>query len=99
MSRMTKGEEPEVFNRVLVLRTDRGLSRQELADAIGVHYQTIGYVERGEYKPSLVLALQLAAFFRLPVEEIFALQPMSPLSERIVSEKPVNAVAKRETAR
>ena len=42
-----------VHNRIAVLRTDRRVSRRELAKALGVHYQTVGYLERGEYAPSL----------------------------------------------
>jgi putative transcriptional regulator len=48
-----------------------------------VHYQTIGYLERGEYSPSLVLALRIAAVFDLPVEAVFALTPFRPLSEQV----------------
>ena len=51
------------------------MSRRELADALGVHYQTIGYLERGEYNPSLNLALRIAAFFDVPVEVIFSIEP------------------------
>jgi putative transcriptional regulator len=75
--------EERVYNRLAVLRAERGLSRQDLATAVGVHYQTVGYLERGEYSPSLQLALRLAAFFGLPVEAIFSLAPFSPLSEQI----------------
>ena len=80
MARITKAEEPPVYNRRAALRTDRGLSRRELADAVGVHYQTIGYLERGEYKPSLVMALRIAALFELPVEAIFSLSEFKPMS-------------------
>ena len=45
-----------VHNRIAVLRADRRVSRRELAEALGVHYQTVGYLERGEYAPSLHLA-------------------------------------------
>jgi putative transcriptional regulator len=75
--------EERVHNRLPVLRAERGLSRQDLAQAIGVHYQTVGYLERGEYSPSLLLALRLAAFFDLPVEAIFSLAPFPPLSEQV----------------
>jgi DNA-binding XRE family transcriptional regulator len=40
-----------------------------------VHYQTIGYLERGEYSPSLYLALRIAAYFEVPVEVIFSTLP------------------------
>jgi putative transcriptional regulator len=72
--------ECDVFNRIAVLRAERGLSRQELADAVGINYQTIGYLERGDYNPSLELALRLSKFFHLPVEAIFSLDEFTPLS-------------------
>lgn len=81
---MTKANEPEVYNRLAVLRAERGLSRKDLADAVGIHYQTVGYLERGEYKPSLVIALQMANLFGLPVEEIFSLEPMPALSQVLI---------------
>jgi putative transcriptional regulator len=71
MGRKSKAEEERVANRIEELRTQAGLSRQELADQVGVHYQTIGYIERGEYSPSLVLALRIASVLRASVEEIF----------------------------
>lgn len=71
--------EDRVYNRIAVMRVDRGVSRRELADALGVHYQTVGYLERGEYAPSLALALQLAAFFDVPVESLFSLKEFPPL--------------------
>lgn len=49
------------------------MSRNELADAVGVHYQTVGYLERGEYNPSLALALRIAAVLDRSVEELFSL--------------------------
>lgn len=71
MGRKPKAEEERVANRIEELRTQAGLSRQELADQVGVHYQTIGYIERGEYSPSLVLALRIASILGASVEEIF----------------------------
>ena len=68
-----------VHNRIAVLRADRKVSRRELADARGVHYQTIGYLERGEYSPSLSLALRIARYFRVPVESLFSLEEFPPL--------------------
>jgi putative transcriptional regulator len=69
-----------VYNRLALLRTERGVSRRELADALGVHYQTVGYLERGEYNPSLHLALRIAAFFGVPTEAIFSLAPFPPIA-------------------
>jgi DNA-binding XRE family transcriptional regulator len=64
-----------VHNRIAMLRAERGISRRQLADALGVHYQTVGYLERGEYSPSLYLALRIAAYFEVPVEVLFSLAP------------------------
>ena len=77
MGRKSKADEPTVFSRLEEWRLERGLSRQELADAVSVHYQTIGYLERGEYSPSLALALQVAEVLDAPLEEIFSLQPFT----------------------
>jgi putative transcriptional regulator len=80
-----------VHNRIALLRAERGVSRRELADALGVHYQTIGYLERGEFNPSLHLALRIAAFFDVPLELIFSLEPfprvggeVAPLGRRML---------------
>jgi putative transcriptional regulator len=70
-----------VHNRVAMLRAERRISRRELAEALGVHYQTIGYLERGEYSPSLHLALHIAAYFDVPVEVVFSLKPFKRLGE------------------
>lgn len=68
-----------MHNRIAVLRTERGLSRRQLAEAVGVNFQTIGYLERGDYNASLELAMKLARFFELPVEMVFSLEPFEPL--------------------
>ncbi|MEU6858423.1 helix-turn-helix transcriptional regulator [Glycomyces sp. NPDC046736] len=62
-----------------MLRAERGVSRRQLADALGVHYQTVGYLERGEYSPSLHLALKLAEYFEVPVEVVFSTKPFPRL--------------------
>jgi putative transcriptional regulator len=64
-----------IFNRIAVLRAERGTSRRDLAEALGVHYQTVGYLERGEYNPSLHLALRIAHYFEVPVEAVFSTEP------------------------
>lgn len=74
-----KMAEEVIYNRIATLRVDRKISRRELADALGVHYQTIGYLERGEYSPSLSLALRIAKFFDVPVEYLFSLEEFPPL--------------------
>lgn len=81
-----------LYNRLPVLRAERGLSRKDLAEAVGVNYQTVGYLERGDYNPSLELAFRLAMYFGLPIEAIFATQPFRLLSEeyaRLSGEKEI----------
>lgn len=75
--------ESGLFNRIAVLRAERGVSRQDLAEAVGVNYQTIGFLERGDYGPSLKLAFAIAEYFRLPIDAIFSTQPFRPLSEQV----------------
>jgi putative transcriptional regulator len=60
-----------VQNEVRALRAERGLSQQQLAEAMDVSRQTINSIETERYTPSLPLALALARFFKRPVEEIF----------------------------
>lgn len=64
-----------MFNRVEELRLERGLTRQQLAEAVGVHYQTIGYLERGEYSPSLILAFKIANALDVEIPELFSIKP------------------------
>ena len=80
MGRTKTSDEPPVYNRLDVLRAEQGLSRREFAEAIGVHYQTVGYLERGEYKPSLLIALKIADLFGVRVEDVFSLTPFPTLS-------------------
>jgi DNA-binding XRE family transcriptional regulator len=82
------GERELVFNRLPLLRANRGLSRGELAEALGIHYQTIGYIERGEYSPSLHLALRIARLFDLPVEAVFSLEPFGQLGADALMARP-----------
>lgn len=75
-----------LYNRIGVLRAERKLSRQDLADALGINYQTVGFLERGDYSPSLVLAMDLSDYFKLPIEAIFSREPFRPLSEVVYGE-------------
>ena len=61
------------------------MSRKELAEKIGVNFQTVGYLEREEYNPSLDLAFRICEVFDLPVEIVFSSRPMRPLSEELMS--------------
>ena len=65
---------PSVTNRVKELRTERGWTQQELAEAVGVSRQSINSIERDRYVPSLPLALAFARVFGCPTDEIFTLE-------------------------
>jgi putative transcriptional regulator len=75
--------EPVLHNRIGVLRAERGMTRQDLAEALGVNYQTVGYLERGEYNPSLELAFRIAELFGVPVEACFGRAPFTPMSQQL----------------
>ena len=58
-------------NRVKQLRTERGLSQQQLGEAMAVSRQTINSIEKERYTPSLPLAIALARYFDTTVEDLF----------------------------
>lgn len=59
----------------------RGLSRQELADQLEINFQTVGYLERGDYNPSLELAFRISEFFGVPIETVFSRSPFDRHAE------------------
>jgi len=77
----------KIYNRISALRKERGISRRDLAGKIGVNFQTVGYLEREEYSPSLDLALRICDFFDLPVDFIFSTKEMKPMSLEIMDLK------------
>lgn len=72
-----------VYNRITIYRVEANLSRKDLALAVGVNPQTIGFLERGGYSPSVELALKLASVFGVPVDSLFSLTPFPPLATQI----------------
>ncbi|MBP9761349.1 MAG: helix-turn-helix transcriptional regulator [Candidatus Magasanikbacteria bacterium] len=58
-------------NTVYTLRSKKNMTQQELADALGVTRQTIIAIEKGNYTPSVTLALDIALFFSTSIEAIF----------------------------
>ena len=74
-----------VHNQITLFRVERGLSRKDLAAAVGVNPQTIGFLERGTYNPSVELALKLAAVFGVPVDTLFSLNGFPSLATQIAS--------------
>lgn len=63
-----------ISNRVYELRSKAGITQEELAKALGITRQTIIAMEKGNYIPSVLLALKVAKFFNTPVEELFQLK-------------------------
>jgi len=65
----------QLRNRIRRMRFDHNeMSQQQLADKVGVTRQTIIALESGKYKPSLVLAMRIARFFDVAVEQVFELK-------------------------
>lgn len=64
----------KIKSRLALLRADRGLTQQDLADAIGVTRATIIAIEKENYNPSLELSFRLARFFKTDIHSIFYIQ-------------------------
>lgn len=58
-------------NRIRELRTEHGMTQEQLARAIGVSRQSVIAIENGKYRPSLELAFKIAKTFRKSIEEVF----------------------------
>nr|MDO8088220.1 PH domain-containing protein [Candidatus Sigynarchaeum springense] len=71
MSKMQEGD--QVKNKVKELRAARNMSQEQLAEKVGVTRQTILYLEKGTYNPSLKLAMKIAQVFDVKVEALFEL--------------------------
>jgi len=67
----------DLGNRIRVFRAEHRLSQAELAEAIGVSRKTISTVEIGRFVPSTIIALRIARYFQVPVEEVFFLDDES----------------------
>lgn len=72
-----------IHNRIALFRAERGWSRKELAAIVEVNPQTIGFLERGDYSPSVELALKFARLFGVSVERLFSLDPFPSLAEEL----------------
>ena len=60
-------------NRIRVFRAEHRLSQAQLAEAIGVSRKTISTIEVGRFVPSTIIALEIARYFEVPLEEVFFL--------------------------
>lgn len=63
-----------LHNRVRELRARYSFSQSELGKRVGVTRQTIGFIEKGEFSPSITLALKLATELQIKVDELFWLE-------------------------
>ncbi|MGD0622223.1 MAG: helix-turn-helix transcriptional regulator [Thermacetogeniaceae bacterium] len=63
-----------VRNKLRLLRRMNDLTQEQLGEALGVTRHTILAIENGKYEPSIALALKIASYFKLPLEEIFWLE-------------------------
>ena len=72
-----------IYNRIALFRADAGLTRKALAGRIHVNPQTIGFLERGDYKPSLELALKLAQVFGVSVDLLFSFHPFPTVAQTL----------------
>jgi putative transcriptional regulator len=66
-------ENQELTNRIKVQRAIKNITQEELAAQIGVTRKTINTIETGKFVPSTILAIKLARFFEIKVEELFTL--------------------------
>jgi putative transcriptional regulator len=62
-----------VKNHVYRYRTEAGITQEQFAEAIGVTRQTVIAIEKGNYTPSVLLALRIARFFKQRVEDLFSI--------------------------
>ncbi len=60
-----------ISNTVQKLRTEQSVTQEELASHVGVSRQTIIAIEKGNYTPSVMLAIKISEFFKTPLEKIF----------------------------
>lgn len=74
-------ESVEFHNRVKTYRVDRDLSRKALADLIGVHPQTIGAIERGQFNPTIEVALRLSEVLGVGLDALFSRTPFGRVGD------------------
>jgi len=72
-----------MHNRIALFRAERDMNRKGLAELVEVNPQTIGYLERGDYKPSLELAMKIAAVFEVRIDMLFSFEPFESVAEAL----------------
>ncbi len=63
-----------INNHIKQLRTQKAITQEDLAQVLGVSRQTVIAIEKGNYTPSLFLAMQISQFFKMPIEQIFEIK-------------------------
>ena len=72
----------DFYNRLTMLRVERGISRKELAELTDIHPQTIGYIERQQFNPTIELALRLSKQLGVGLDAIFSSDPFELLDDK-----------------
>ena len=70
-----------MVTKIKELRTQRGMTQQQLADLVHVSSRTIISIEKGQYSPSLMLSYRMAKVFGVTVEELYCLEENLRLEE------------------
>ncbi len=71
-----------IYNHIAFLRANRQIARQDMALALGISPQELGYIERGNIIPSLELALRISEYFGVPLEDVFSRTPFEGQVQR-----------------
>ncbi len=74
----------EFHNRLKMLRVERNLSRKQLAEMTGIHPQTIGYIERQQFNPTIELALRLSNALDVGLDAIFSAQEFQLIDNKVL---------------
>ena len=77
----------KIASRIKQFREELGLPQKDLADLVGVSRQTIYYLERGSYNPSLTISFKISDIFKKPIQEIFY---QEPIIKEILEGKPLS---------
>ncbi len=75
-----------IYNRIALFRAEAGMSRKALAEKVGVNPQTIGFLERGDYNPSLELRAEHQPGVRVPVELLFSFKPFPSVAQALLGQ-------------
>ena len=74
----------EFHNRLKMLRVERNLSRKQLAEMAGMHPQTIGYIERRQFNPTIELALRLSNVLGVGLDAIFSTREFGLIDNKVL---------------